>query len=117
MKTTFYIILAFFGLQSNLLFAYSTSAQTIYSEPMEAAFSDNDLVPSSSPALYSLAPVTPREADFSDSDSDDLNSLMMDLAPKTPDEADFLDSNTPTGMGDMNLAPVLPSEATFEDIV
>ena len=147
MKTTFYITVMIFGLQSSLLFANGTSAQAIYPDhmsymvydignevadepaisldelkvlapvnPMEADFSDNDLIPLSSPAQSTLAPVTPGEADFNDSDADILNALVLDLAPKTPDEADFLDADTATVWKAGKLAPVVPEEATFEDL-
>ena len=148
MKTTFSIIVTVLGLQSGLLFANGSSAQAIYSEllpypsyeavpatsvsdfnaselrelapvlPVEADFSDNDLVTlsSSSPSVSaSLAPVTPAEADFNDSDADNLNSLLPYLPPSIPGEADFQDTDTFIG-GD-SLAPVSPSEATFDDIV
>jgi len=148
MKTTFSIIVTVLGLQSGLLFANGSSAQTIYSEllpyptyealtapsvadfnaaelrelapvlPVEADFSDNDLVTlsSSSPSVSALlAPVTPAEADFNDSDADNLNTLLPYLTPNLPGEADFQDTDTVIG-GD-SLAPVSPSEATFDDIV
>ncbi|GEM_PF-502247 len=148
MKTTFYITVAILGLQSNLLFANGSSAQTVYSDlvfhpsvetvntafempvisaaelkelapviPVEADFSDNDLVTLSVPASPALAPVTPREADFEDSDADNLNLLLPELAPKAPGEADFQDADI-SGNGEaMRLAPSVPSEAIFEDLV
>jgi len=150
MKTTFSIIVTVLGLQSSLLFANGSSAQTIYSEllpytsyeavtapssadfnaaelrelapvlPVEADFSDNDLVTlsSSSPSVPALlAPVAPAEADFNDSDADNLNTLLPYLAPIVPGEADFQDTDTVVGRDSSGLAPVSPSEATFDDIV
>jgi len=123
MKTTFYIMLTFFGLQSNLFFADNTNAQAIYSSlysyPTEAYSSDNDLMPLCAPAfnmLSTLAPVTPAEADFNDSDSNTLDLLIPELAPKTPGEADFLDTDTTISGDAGNLAPVIPVEATFDDL-
>ena len=150
MKTTFSIIVTVLGLQSGLLFANGSTAQTMYSDlmfypsyeavavtsvsdisnaelkvlapvlPVEADFSDNDLVTvnGSSPAApASLAPATPAEADFYDSDADNLNSLLPYLAPIIPGEADFQDTDTVAGGDSSGLAPVSPSEATFDDIV
>lgn len=148
MKTTFYIIATFFGLQSSFLFANGTSAQTLFADllkypafelshaanavsaineaelkvlapilPGEADFSDNDIAPSSVPASSSLAPVTPKEASFEDSDLDDLQSLILDLAPVTPSEADFMDTDTSLNLEVINLQPVLPIEAPFEEHV
>jgi hypothetical protein len=150
MKATFSIILTVLGLQYGLLFANGTSAQAIFSEaltyplyeavpstlvsdfnaeelkvlapvlPVEADFSDNDLVTlsSSSPASpTTLAPCTPAEADFYDSDADNLNTLLPYLAPIVPGEADFQDTDTVVGRDSSALAPVSPSEATFDDIV
>ena len=148
MKTTFHIIVIIFGLQSSLLFANGTSAQTIYSDllpypsidiintmtelpaisaaelkelapvnPPEADFSENDLVPLSTPATGTLAPAIPKEAGFDDSDADNLNLMLPDLAPKTPGEADFMDANTTDNEEAGNLAPIVPAEAGFEDLV
>ena len=150
MKTTFSIIVTFLGLQSGLLFANGSSAQTIYSDllpypsfeavtttsvsdindaelkvlapvlPVEADFNDNDLVtPYNSylAAPASLAPVTPTEADFNDSDADNLSSLLPYLVPSVPGEADFLDTDSVVSGDSSGLAPVSPSEATFDDIV
>lgn len=86
--------------------------------PVEADFNDNDLAsPSSSSPVVStiLAPTTPSEADFHDSDADNLNSLLPYLTPSIPGEADFQD--TDTVVSGASLAPVSPSEATFDDIV
>jgi hypothetical protein len=148
MKTTFYITVAILGLQSNLLFANGSSAQTVYSDlvfypsveivntasemslisaaemkelapvvPVEADFIDNDLVTLSIPTSPALAPVTPREADFEDSDADNLNLLLPDLAPKAPGEADFQDADFSSNGEAVRLAPSVPSEAIFEDLV
>ena len=85
--------------------------------PVEADFSDNDLVAICTVAPCSLAPVTPAEADFNDSDTDNLNSLLPNLTPSIPGEADFLDTDTVISGDSSGLAPVSPSEATFDDIV
>ena len=146
MKTTFYIIAMFFGFQSNLLFANGIAAQSIFSDqlsyaiyeevnsvtevplisaeelkelapvnPKEADFSDNDLVSTTALSAATLAPALPSEADFTDSDVSILDLMVPDLAPKTPGEADFIDSDTNT-VDPFNLAPHAPGEATFDDL-
>ena len=112
-----------FGLQTNLLFANGTTAQTIYSEQLSyhasemlnAAFA---VVPSiSSEDLKGLSPVTPAEADFSDNDLVTVSSsAAITLAPATPTEADFKDSDADNlSLLLPELAPVIPGEADFPD--
>ncbi|MCX6283147.1 MAG: hypothetical protein NTW31_02765 [Bacteroidetes bacterium] len=148
MKTTFYIIVTFLGLQSSLLFANGSSAQTMNAGllsyisietpgpaveasaislsdlkvlapvcPVEADFSDNDLIVVNIATSSTLAPVTPVEADFNDSDADNLTLLLQDLAPVTPVEADFPDIDISNSGDNRVLAPVNPTEATFEDLL
>jgi hypothetical protein len=170
MKTTFYIIVTVFGLQSNLLFANGGKAQSLFTDrlftisrevrmesavdppanlfnmkdlapsvpavatfddeemtadlksllpnnPKEADFSDNDLIPKSSPALNPLMPITPREANFNDSDAVNPDLMLMNLAPLTPKEADFIDTDINGNAEAGCLAPVIPDEAEFEDHV
>jgi len=76
--------------------------------PKEADF--NDLVPETANAGVCLAPSTPREATFDDEYVSD--SLLNAIAPATPSEATF------TGDDDyINLAPVTPAEADFEEAI
>jgi len=123
MKTTFYIIAAILGLQSNLLFATGTSAQTIYSDLMTSysvieavnPVSENNGI--SLAELKELAPVNPAEAGFSDNDPTTLSvPAPRALAPVTPKEANFDDSDE-VMLNSLiyDLAPVLPSEADFPD--
>ncbi|MCX6287026.1 MAG: hypothetical protein NTY96_07925 [Bacteroidetes bacterium] len=123
MKTTFYIIVTFFGLQSNFLFANGTSAQTIYSD--ELSYHSNAIVNTVSAVvpfisiedLKILAPGTPNEADFSDNDLITLSApASRTLAPVTPIEADFNDSDADNlNLLIPNLAPKTPGEADFLD--
>ncbi len=103
---TFYILTALLGLQYNILVAGNlTSGSTINSN--EITLTD----------LSALAPVTPKEADFSDVAPESGNNYK-DLAPVTPKEADFEEGAGMTSVNDLiNLAPELPSEADFEDLV
>lgn len=122
MKTTFYIIVTFFGLQSNLLFASGTEAQNVYSmlNPLayEMTEASNESPAISEAELRSLAPVNPTEADFSDNDLAPLRTVSVNepLAPQNPAEADFSDSEASSlEILFPGLSPVIPSEADFQD--
>jgi hypothetical protein len=97
MKTTTTLLLAaFFTLSFNSIFAKNTetnsnkhmattSAATLsisFSTPREATFEE---MPDATADFSSLAPVTPKEADFSDS----IELNLTDLAPVTQAVADF----------------------------
>ena len=126
MKTTFYIIVAFFGLQSNLLFASGTSAQSVYSDllpypSIEVMYSPAEMPAISAASLKELAPVIPSEADFSDNDlfSPSVTAIST-LTPVSPKEADFDDSDADNlNLLTPELAPKTPAEADFldEDII
>ena len=122
MKTTFYIIATFFGLQSNFLFASGTSAQTYLAEVLrypviELTHAVTEVSAINLADLKVLAPVIPGEADFSDNDLAPASvPASITLAPATPKEAGFEDSD----LDDLkslilDLAPVTPSEADFMD--
>jgi len=124
MKTTFSIIVTFLGLQSSLLFANGSSAQTSYSDlmiyPSFEAVNASPASEISEAELKELAPVLPIEADFNDNDLITLSSSSLvvsaSLAPAIPTEADFNDSDA----GNLNsllpyLAPSVPVEADFQD--
>jgi hypothetical protein len=66
------------------------------------------------PALSSLGPVTPKEADFSDT-APEIRNDFSNLAPETPKEADFEDAGLQ--IPEINLTPTLPAEADFSDQV
>ena len=109
----------FFVLPSNLLFASSSSPELkklVTVIPIEVYFSDNDLTSSVSPSTFNLAPIAPSEADFNDSDVDNLNLILNDFVPQTPAEADFSDSETTVETISDCLAPIIPAEASFEEI-
>lgn len=115
--------MTFLGLQTSLLFANGSSAQTSYTDLM--TFPSYETVIATTAAdiseteLKGLAPVLPVEADFSDNDLAPLNSSSAapaSLAPVTPAEADFNDSDA----DNLNsllpyLAPIIPVEADFQD--
>ena len=61
-------------------------------------------------SAISLAPVTPREASFEDTE---FSSEFSFLVPVTPKEASFED--TIEALIIINLAPVTPKEADFND--
>jgi len=105
-----------------IVLAPTTPAEAIFEEipaidfslapvtPEEADF--NDGVPSTGEILINPAPVTPKEADFSDEVLETGADLLL-LAPVTPAEADFNDTaETPVAVS--SLAPVTPAEADFE---
>lgn len=61
-----------------------------------------------------LAPETPKEADFSDSDVETSTYDIINLAPVAPAEADFDDTEPDLTPDFSFLAPVAPAEADFE---
>ena len=63
--------------------------------------------PISVSGVASLAPVTPKEADFADA-----AAMNMDLNPVTPKEANFTEKVS----FQINLTPVNPSTADFEEL-
>jgi len=142
MKTTFYIIVTVFGLQSNLLFANGSNAQALLTERITVLtrevhnFSSGvppvnllyirDLAPLIPAAasfeddamavdLRSLSPENPKEADFRDSDLVPESSPVHSLAPVIPAEADFIDSDGGLIPAVLDLAPLTPKEADFTD--
>lgn len=122
MKTTFYIVLTFFGLQSNLLFANGTEAQSVYTPMLPfAGFEVTNTVTEvpgiSLSELKGLAPVSPAEADFSDNDLVPVSAPAATLlAPVTPKEADFNDSDIDSLKQLLpELEPKVPGEADFTD--
>jgi hypothetical protein len=62
--------------------------------------------------IMKLAPFTPKEADFEDSDF--LSPVNIEkLAPETPKESDFEDVNFLNSIVPAKLAPTTPAEADF----
>jgi len=143
MKTTFSIIVAFFGLQSNLILANGGNAQALFTDNVpainrETHTADDGVPPANlffiralvpvipSAAMFedeeltaelsSLSPDNPKEADFSDSDLvPESSPAIHSLAPITPAEADFNDSDGGLNPAMLDLAPLTPKEADFMD--
>jgi hypothetical protein len=127
---TFYILAAFLGLQFNTIFAASnfnettilskeivigiTNAMLMPATPAEATFED---IAEASVNNGALTPALPMFADFSD-EAPALETRPVNLAPVTPKEADFEDGTEPTCPSTAReLAPVTPADADFEDHV
>ena len=84
------------------IFTINNSYATGFNFSPRISFSLSDLV-------ASLAPTTPKEADF-----DDAEAINTSLAPVTPAEADFSDAET-SNSDITTLAPVTPVTADFND--
>jgi hypothetical protein len=124
MKTTIIIIAAIFSLQAGNIFGANDlnnnepmkdfSATTGFTlapvTPAEADFSDFI----SEPVMTSsfLAPVSPASADFGDN-APEMVTASINLAPNAPLTADF-EENTPDQDGSVSLAPTTPMAAEFE---
>jgi hypothetical protein len=117
MKTIKMIITAVITLQAGILFAGNENSSASVSNensaisveylvpvtPKEATFEEAVIIND----LTSLAPATPVEATFGDIPAE--SAFALDLAPVTPAVADFED------VVDFNsLAPVTPAVADFE---
>lgn len=137
MKTTIYILTALFVMNFTLLSAgnpkiiivkangitFRISYDNNYSElapvtPKEALFNDSEPRPLAE--INRLAPITPKEATFEDSKVEfifqPLNPLLLQkFAPVTPKEAEFEDSSLDKKTGPDPLAPTSPLAASFED--
>jgi len=98
--TTTIIIAAALALQMNVLFA---GIEKTSSAPVANA--------TGTITLTSLAPITPKEATFEDAVT--MNDYAY-LAPTTPTEAQFEDISFES-VAALNLAPVIPAVADFED--
>ena len=86
----------------------STVSARGYNLLPSASFSINNLI-------TVLSPLTPKEADFEDALSADIENLINSvLIPGIPAEADFEESPE-TVSNFAGLAPLTPSEATFND--
>jgi len=103
---TLTIILVVLGINLNLAFgAFADSdssslnrESTLTGDPME------------------LSPVTPREATFEETASmHNLFDFVSIISPETPDFADFTDAVPEPVINPADLAPTLPVEADFED--
>ena len=101
MKTLNIILITFLVLSTNFLFAGNdieyipaskdmafTNTMVAPSAPLEASFEENTTEPFIASILLELAPVTPAEADFSESDIFTTPGPQT-IAPETPAFADF----------------------------
>lgn len=86
------------------------------SAPSEATFEESNTIDFELVKLFSLAPVTPEEADFSDG-IPSADAILTILAPVTPKIADFIDEAPETITNLFLLAPATPAEADFTDTV
>jgi hypothetical protein len=83
--------------------------------PKEAFFNDSEAQPVSE--ISFLAPITPKEAIFEDYNEEffiqSLSQILKKIAPETPDEAEF-DNDVPIlGSGIESLVPLSPGMASF----
>lgn len=126
---SFYILTTILGLQFNMIIAGNLNSGSSYNTtelntaelitlapatPKEADFSD--VAPESGNELKNLAPLTPKEAEFEEATGTSATKLLINLMPELPSEADFSDGEVNQSMN-INLAPSTPSEADFEDLV
>ena len=122
MKTITILFAAIFALQVNFLFAandgvpmnsktelnYYTSKTLAPATPKEANFEDQIF----SGEFIALAPLTPEQASFEDAIEDSINT---DLVPVTPMTADFSD-DPDQSENIRSLAPVIPTTADFDEL-
>jgi hypothetical protein len=138
MKTTYmtsmktiYILAAFAGLQFNTIFAAAnfsespvvsnevilgiTSAMLLPATPSEATFEDVVELNSTFTDISALTPVIPMIADFNEG-APIADISLIDLAPVTPKEACFEDETGAENVPAIrDLAPVTQVDADFED--
>ncbi len=109
---TIYILTAFIGLQFNTLFAAGNPETMIIKASTEIL------------DFSTLAPLTPKEADFND-EAPAMEMNLKFLAPLTPKEATFEDVQPDENPGSVlipqdilqKLAPLTPVEADFSELV
>ncbi len=128
-----YLLAAILGLQFNTLFATGnfnesmvltdkitydgTVAMLMPETPMEASFEETAEPNENIFDLTALTPCIPMTADFSD-EAPSMEINMLNLAPVTPAEADFEDGPAISNDSPMqDLAPVTPADADFGDSV
>ena len=124
-KRAIVIFTLFSGLQVQLLMAHSVSAGPAKNNldyttlapvtPKEATFSDN--IPEAR-TYINLAPVTPKEATFNDDDYSEneiTNEFLRLVAPVTPDVADFEDADENSVKDTAEVIFSIPREADFSD--
>jgi hypothetical protein len=120
MKATTILLAAVLTLSINVLFAGNDEASVVSETnsfhaslapvtPAEAIFEESN---EALATAFMLAPVSPVEADFSDAISETTID-MITLAPVTPIEADFANDDETTNVS--VFAPVTPSVADFSD--
>jgi hypothetical protein len=84
--------------------------------PLEATFDDIDETNLSDPDIFILTPVIPLIADFND-EAPAMEISLTSLAPVTPREADFEEiTATKDTSSVLDLRPVTPAEASFEEL-
>ncbi|MDP1621715.1 MAG: hypothetical protein Q8M08_05170 [Bacteroidales bacterium] len=107
MKKTNIIIAVVFALNVNVLFAGNNENN---SAPNCYDYNNN--------TMNALAPVTPCEAIFEDVTVSDISLMdVKGLTPVVPVEALFGDEvETEFNLSTKDISPILPNEATFEDI-
>ncbi len=128
---TIYMLVAFLGLQFNSMYATVNSGETpamtkdvatllsgtqlTPALPPEATFEDLIELTELIPSISALSPVIPMMADFGDG-APDAETNTLNLAPLTPKEADFEEGNeTLNTSTSVSLAPVTPANADFAD--
>ena len=113
MKAIIYILTAFFVMNFTLLSAGNPKIIILQVNGSTFRISYYD-------DYSNLAPVTPKEAFFNDSEPRPLSEINR-LAPITPKEATFEEINAESGTITMNplilkkISPVTPKEAEFEE--
>lgn len=125
-KRTILIFSLFLGFQIQLIMAKSPENSSPAKNtpglsnlapvtPKEATF--NDVLPEKVPAMVSLALIMPKEATFDDNDSSNeiSSELLKKIAPVIPSEADFNDVPTETDKVINIVKFCFPIEANFSD--
>ena len=109
MKTTVSILIVLFTF--NVYFLKAAISDPVYKSPTVKSEFDN--------SYNLLAPTTPKEADFTDSEPDAERNYDI-LRPMTPKEASF-DEQLNTGLFTSlekllkSIAPVTPAKADFDE--
>ena len=127
METRIFLTIAILAFNLNFSFANNTNEisvnrplthEMINLAPVMPILADfSDVIPEPAPNSVSMIPVTPKEADFEDETTNDVNGIMLNIeSPTTPKEAEFEDLNTREN-NNLSETPTTPDEAYFDETI